>query len=114
MTPSAKGPSECPDSLKKSIDESFGSLSAMLEKFIETGAGQFGSGWVWLVKNPDDSLEILSTANAESVLNKNKRPLLICDVWEHAYYVDFRNERKRFLEAFVRHINWQFVEKNYN
>ncbi|MDX2463542.1 MAG: superoxide dismutase [Porticoccus sp.] len=100
--------------LAREIKETFGSLEKMLEQFKDVGKSQFGSGWVWLVKNQKNTLEICSTANAESVLRDNKQPLLICDVWEHAYYIDYRNDRASYLEAFVKRINWKFVENNFN
>ena len=114
MAPETGRQTECTGELKDAIDKQFGSVSAMLEEFIETGMGQFGSGWVWLVKKPDQSLAVRSTANAECVLTDNDVPLIVCDVWEHAYYVDFRNERKRFLDGFTDFINWEFVEKNFS
>lgn len=75
---------------------------------------QFGSGWGWLVKNPAGKLEILSTSNAETPMTKGHKALLTCDVWEHAYYIDYRNSRPNFLAAFWKIVNWSFVEKNLN
>lgn len=98
----------------RQIDKTFGSLDKMLDQFKETGLSQFGSGWVWLVKNQENMLEICSTPNAESVFRNNKNPLLICDVWEHAYYIDYQNDRAAYLEAFFKHIDWTFVENNFN
>lgn len=100
--------------LGRQIDETFGSLDKMLDQFKKTGLSQFGSGWVWLVKNQDNALEICSTPNAESVLRDNKQPLLICDVWEHAYYIDYQNDQAGYLEAFFKRIDWEFVENNFN
>src|SRR5262249_7643831 len=78
--------------LKKAIEGEFGSVEKMQSLFVERGVGQFGSGWVWLVKDQSNHLDILTTPNAENPLRQRRIPLLTCDVWEHAYYVDFRNE----------------------
>lgn len=100
--------------LAKQINNTFGSMDEMLKQFKQTGKSQFGSGWVWLIKNKQDELEICSTSNAESVLRDNQKPLLICDVWEHAYYIDYQNDRAAYLDAFCNRINWAFVESNFN
>ena len=92
------------------ITKACGSFSAFKEKFSETAAKHFGSGWVWLVQNSDDSLEIVSTGNAANPLTEKKTPLLTCDVWEHAYYIDYRNARPKYIEAFWNLVNWDFVE----
>lgn len=88
----------------------FGTFETFKEKFSDTAAKHFGSGWAWLVQNSDGSLEILSTGNAANPLTENKTPLLTCDVWEHAYYIDYRNARPKYIEAFWQLINWSFVE----
>lgn len=94
------------------INASFGSYDAFKEQFVNGGIGQFGSGWVWLVAN-GDKLEITKTANADTPLTDGKKPLLVCDVWEHAYYLDYQNRRADFLKVFVEKlVNWKFAEAN--
>jgi len=94
------------------INASFGSFDKFKEDFVNGGIGQFGSGWVWLVEN-GDKLEIVKTANAETPLTEGKKPLLVCDVWEHAYYIDFQNRRPDFLKSFLENlVNWDFVASN--
>ena len=101
-------------SLAAAIDEAFGSFESFQEKFTTSAATNFGSGWTWLVKNKAGKLEIVNTANASSPLTDGYRnnPLLTCDVWEHAYYVDYRNARPSYLKAFWNLVNWDFVAKN--
>ena len=94
------------------IDKSFGSFADFKTKFSEAAAGQFGSGWAWLVKNADGSLAIETTANAETPFAVGKRCVLTLDVWEHAYYIDYRNARPKFIEAFWNVVNWDFANKN--
>jgi len=89
-----------------------GDFESFKKKFSETAVGHFGSGWAWLVQNPDGSVAIEATHDAGTPIAHNKRPLLTCDVWEHAYYIDYRNMRARYLEAFWNIINWDFVESN--
>ena len=91
----------------------FGSLDAFKEKFSTSCATNFGSGWTWLVKNSDGSLEILNTSNAGCPMTSGKTALLTCDVWEHAYYIDYRNARPKYVEHFWSLINWNFVAKNF-
>ena len=93
------------------IKSSFGSFQAFKEKFTDAALTQFGSGWAWLVKKSDGSLAIEKTANAGCPLTNSQKPLLTCDVWEHAYYVDYRNARAKYVEAFWNLVNWDFVEK---
>ena len=99
--------------LAEAIDKKFGSFDAFKETFTKAAVGHFGSGWAWLVKNKDSSLEVLSTANAATPLTDGKKPLLTCDVWEHAYYIDYRNARAKYVEAFWNIVNWDFAAKNY-
>jgi len=99
--------------LAAAIDQAFGSLDAFKEKFSQTAITTFGSGWAWLVKAPDGSLELLSTGNAGTPLTANKVPLLTCDVWEHAYYIDYRNARGDYVKAFWELVNWDFVARNF-
>ena len=91
------------------ITRDFGSLSQFKEKFVASAIGNFGSGWTWLVKK-GDHLSIENTSNAAMPFQDNKKPILTCDVWEHAYYIDYRNNRAAYLEAFWKIINWKFVE----
>lgn len=98
--------------LVKAIDQSFGGFKDFKERFTGSATSNFGSGWTWLVQNPDGTLEILNTSNAGNPLTDNKQPLLTCDVWEHAYYIDYRNARKKYLEAFWNLVNWEFVAQN--
>jgi superoxide dismutase, Fe-Mn family len=97
----------------KAINKTFGSLDEFRAQFTNTAISQFGSGWAWLVKDSGGKLEILSTGNADTPMTQGKIPLLTCDVWEHAYYIDHRNARPKFVEGFLNHINWDFCEKNY-
>lgn len=98
--------------LTDALVKEFGGVEDFKKKFTETAIGTFGSGWAWLVKKPDGSLAITSTSNAGTPLTDGDRPLLTCDVWEHAYYIDHRNARPKYLEAFWSIVNWEFVEQN--
>lgn len=100
-----------PAALADKIESAFGSVEEFLEKFKASAAGNFGSGWTWLVDN-NGKLEILNTSNAQTPLTMNMKPLLTVDVWEHAYYLDFQNRRPDYLAAFTEHINWEFVNSN--
>ncbi len=91
------------------IQRDFGSFDQFVEKFNESAVGNFGSGWTWLVQNPDGKLAIVNTDDAETPLTGEAKPLLTCDVWEHAYYVDYRNARPKYLEAFWQLVNWDNV-----
>jgi Fe-Mn family superoxide dismutase len=95
------------------IDKSFGSFADFKTKFSTAAAGQFGSGWAWLVKNTDGSLAIETTPNAETPLTGAKKAILTLDVWEHAYYIDYRNARPKFIEAWWNLVNWDFANKNF-
>ncbi len=99
--------------LLDSINKNFGSLEAFEKAFTEKALSNFGSGWTWLIKEKNGKLEIINTSNAGNPMTENKKPLLTCDVWEHAYYVDYRNERNTYLENFWKIVNWKFVEKNF-
>lgn len=95
------------------IDASFGSFEDFKTAFSAAAAGQFGSGWAWLVKNADGSLAITTSGNAETpVSQENLVPLLTCDVWEHAYYVDYRNDRAAYVTAWWNLVNWDFANAN--
>lgn len=98
--------------LADALISTFGSVQAFKEKFQEASAKQFGSGWGWLVKNKQGKLEIKSTSNAATPLTDGETPLLTCDVWEHAYYIDYRNRRPDFLKAYWNLCNWDFAAKN--
>lgn len=114
MKPNGGGKS-LPGSLEKKINEDFGSFDDFRGKFIEAGTGQFGSGWCWLAMDANSGkLEVTKTPNGENPLVHGKTPLLGCDVWEHSYYIDYRNARPKYLEAFVDNlINWDYVAELY-
>lgn len=96
-------------SLLAQIEKAFGSFEAFKKLFVETGLAQFGSGWVWLVAE-DDTLKVVKTANADTPLVHGQKALLTCDVWEHAYYLDYQNRRRDFIETFMDHlVNWEFA-----
>ena len=99
--------------LADAIKKSFGSLDEFKQKFSQTAVTTFGSGWAWLVKNAAGDLEIVSTSNAGCPLTEGKTPLLTCDVWEHAYYIDYRNARPKYVETFWKIVNWDFVAGNF-
>ncbi|WP_018232266.1 superoxide dismutase [Thioalkalivibrio thiocyanodenitrificans] len=99
--------------LADAINKAFGSFAEFKDKFNASGAGNFGSGWTWLVKNADGSVEIVNTSNAATPLTGDQVPLMTADVWEHAYYIDYRNARPKYLEAFWNVVNWDFVASNY-
>lgn len=98
--------------LTHKLTADFGSVEAFKEKFTDAAVKQFGSGWAWVVLKPNGKLEITSTSNAQTPLTGEDRPVLTCDVWEHAYYIDHRNKRADFLAAFWNIINWSFMESN--
>lgn len=97
-----------------SLTQAFGSIEAFREQFTRAAVALFGSGWVWLVRNPDGALSIDSASNAGNPLQRGARPLLTCDVWEHAYYIDYRNARHAYISAFWNVVNWEFVQENLN
>lgn len=112
---SPNGGGEPTGSLGEAISKTFGSFSQFKEKFSAAAAGQFGSGWAWLVKDSSGSLMIKATANAETPLtDTGVTPLLTCDVWEHAYYIDYRNARPKYIEAFWNLIHWDFAQSNFD
>lgn len=113
MKPNGGG-NKLPSQLEKKIAEDIGGFDALRAALIDKGTTQFGSGWVWLVAdNATGKLEVLNSANAETPLTDSKTPLLTCDVWEHAYYIDYRNARPKFLEAWIDHLaNWDFAAAN--
>lgn len=100
--------------LADAINARWGSFESFKEEFAKCAVGTFGSGWAWLVKKADGSLELVSTSNAATPLTTaGSKPLLSCDVWEHAYYIDYRNARPKYLENFWNVVNWDFAEKNF-
>ncbi|KAI3592547.1 superoxide dismutase [Fe] [Cupriavidus sp. CER94] len=99
--------------LADAINARFGSFDKFKEEFTKTAVGTFGSGWAWLVKKTDGSLDLVSTSNAATPLTTDAKPLLTCDVWEHAYYIDYRNARPKYVEAFWNVVNWDFASKNF-
>ncbi len=99
--------------LLAAINKKFGSFEDFRVKFAEAAMTQFGSGWAWLVKLPDGSVDVMKTPNAENPMTSGKVPLLTCDVWEHAYYIDYRNRRADFVEAFWKMVNWGWAEENF-
>lgn len=111
MAPNAGG--EPTGKLADAIKAKWGSVAAFKEAFNKAAAGNFGSGWTWLVKKPDGSVDIVNTSNAATPLTTFDVPLLTCDVWEHAYYIDFRNARPKYLESFWSLVNWSFAAKNF-
>ncbi len=111
LAPSAGG--EPTDALAEAITSTFGSFEKFKEDFTTCAVTTFGSGWAWLVKNADGSLALVSTSNAACPLTTGQTPLLTCDVWEHAYYIDYRNARPAYLEAFWALVNWDFAAANF-
>ena len=100
--------------LAAAIDAKFGSFEEFKKQFNQAGATNFGSGWTWLVKNADGSLEIFNTSNAGTPMTSGKQALLTLDVWEHAYYIDYRNARPKYLETMWNIVNWDFVAANFS
>lgn len=112
MTPNPK--KDAPTGkLMDAIVRDFGSFEAFKEKFINACVTLFGSGWAWLVADKDGKLEIVQTSNAATPLTTDKKALLVCDVWEHAYYIDRQNARAAYVNEFWSLINWDFVESNF-
>ena len=110
---SPNGGGEPSGDLAGAINAAFGSFAEFQQKFATSAATNFGSGWTWLVKNSDGSVEIVNTSNAGCPLTDGKTPLLTCDVWEHAYYIDYRNARPKYVEAFWSLANWGFASDNF-
>ena len=99
--------------LAQAINTKWGSFDAFKDAFSKAAVGTFGSGWAWLVKNAAGELDIVSTSNAATPMTSGQKALLTCDVWEHAYYVDYRNARPKYVEAFWNLVNWSFVSANF-
>lgn len=102
------------EKLKEAIDSKFGSFESFKDEFSTAAATLFGSGWVWLVKNHSDELEIIQGPNAWNPLRDNKIPLLTCDVWEHAYYLDKQNARPKYIEDFWKIVDWKVIFERFN
>ncbi len=111
---SADGCREPQGELKTAIEKDFGSVEAFREQFNKAAATLFGSGWAWLVKTAAGMLEIVQTSNAGCPLRDEKTPLLTCDVWEHAYYLDKQNLRPKYIEDFWKVVDWQVISKRFS
>lgn len=111
LAPNAGG--EPSGALAEAINAKWGSFDEFKKAFNTAAAGNFGSGWTWLVKKQDGSVDIVNTSNADTPLTGEDVPLLTCDVWEHAYYIDYRNARPAYLDKFWELVNWKFVEQNF-
>ncbi len=112
MKPAGGG--EAGGALGKAIDAKWGSLASFKEAFVKSAVGNFGSGWTWLVKKADGSLDIVNMGAAGTPLTTGDKPVLTVDVWEHAYYIDYRNLRQKFVETFFdKLVNWEFAEQNF-
>lgn len=111
MAPNAGG--EPTGKLADAINKTFGSFKDFKEKFSTAGVGNFGSGWTWLVKSADGGIEIVNTSNAGTPMTSGQTALLTADVWEHAYYIDYRNARAKYLDEFWNVVNWDFVSQQF-
>ena len=109
LTPTQKA---VPSKVEIALSENFDSLEEFKKEFATKAIGHFGSGWAWLVQDENNKLKIVTTVNAQTPLGDNLKPILVCDVWEHAYYIDVRNARPAYLENFWKLVNWDFVEEN--
>ncbi len=109
---SPKGGGAPSGALAAAIDKKWGSFDAFKEAFTKSAVGNFGSSWTWLVKKADGSLDIVNTSNAATPVTTADTPLITCDLWEHAYYIDYRNRRPDYLGAFWSLVNWDFASKN--
>ena len=101
-----------PSNLEDELVKAFGSVEEFKKEFTAKAIGQFGSGWAWLVQDENKNLKIITTSNAQTPIQSDLNPLLVCDVWEHAYYIDVKNARPAYLENFWKLVNWDFVAKN--
>ena len=111
MTPNGGGAPTGP--VADAINAKWGSFDKFKEEFQKSAVGNFGSGWTWLVKKTDGTVDIVNTSNAGTPLTTDNVALLTCDVWEHAYYIDYRNARPKFVEAWWNVVNWGFVNQNF-
>ena len=110
MAPKAGGDAKGP--IADAIKKSFGDFASFKTKFSELAAGHFGSGWAWLVRDKEGALKIVGLHDADNPIKHDDHPVLTCDVWEHAYYIDYRNARPKYIEAFWNVVNWDFVNQN--
>jgi Fe-Mn family superoxide dismutase len=110
---SPKGGGQAKGPLGEAIAKKFGGFDAFKEAFTKSAVSNFGSGWTWLVKKGDGSVNIVNTSNAATPITGADKPLLTCDVWEHAYYIDYRNRRPDYVAAFWKLVNCEFAEKNF-
>jgi superoxide dismutase, Fe-Mn family len=107
------GGTKLPSDLQKKITEDLGSYDKMKDEFVQAGVGQFGSGWAWLAVK-DGKIVVMKTPNGENPLVHGAKPILGCDVWEHSYYIDYRNRRPDYIKAFLDHlVNWEYVDEMY-
>ncbi len=111
---SPNGGGEPTGELADAINAAFGSFEAFQQTFTESAINNFGSSWTWLVKNTDGTVAIVNTSNAATPLTTDQTPLMTCDLWEHAYYIDYRNVRPDYLAAFWKLVNWEFVAANFS
>ncbi len=109
LTPGGGG--DAKGKVADAINAKFGSFAAFKEAFNKSALGNFGSGWTWLVKKSDGTVDIVNTSNAATPLTGSDKPLLTCDVWEHAYYIDYRNARAKYLDGFWALVNWDYVNQ---
>jgi Fe-Mn family superoxide dismutase len=112
LSPSGGGQPQ--GALAEAIKRSFGSFDKFKEQFTNTAVTLFGSGWAWLIKSKNGDLVIEAMSNANTPVKEGRTAILTCDVWEHAYYIDYRNARATYLESFWKIVNWGFAEKNYH
>ena len=110
---SPKGGGQPAGALAAAITAKWGSFDAFKDAFTKSAVGNFGSSWTWLVKKADGSLDIVNTSNAATPVTGTDKPLLTCDLWEHAYYIDYRNRRPDYMAAFWSLVNWDFAAKNF-
>jgi superoxide dismutase, Fe-Mn family len=111
LAPSGGG--EPTGDLLEAVNKKWGSFAAFKEAFNKSATGNFGSSWTWLVKKSDGSLDIVNTSNAATPITGTDKPLLTCDLWEHAYYIDYRNSRPNYLNGYWNLVNWAFAAKNF-
>ncbi len=110
LAPKAGGEPQGP--IADAIKKAFGDFASFKEKFSKAAGEHFGSGWAWLVQNSSGALEVISTHDAGCPIRQGQTPIITCDVWEHAYYIDYRNERPKYVDAFWNLVNWEFANKN--